>query len=141
MDKRTNSIKEIKKCVCGKEFSVSPSRLRLKFCSQNCYWKHGIDTKGEKNGRWVGDKIGKAGVHDWIEREKGKAKYLYCSKYDDGTCKGRIEWSNVSQKYLRKIDDWQILCGSHHRRYDSHTYINGIKTRFIKGHIPWNKKK
>jgi len=95
---------------------------------------------GKDNPRWAGDKISRLGVHDWIEKEKGKAKYLYCMNYDDGTCKGRLEWSNRSQKYLRQIEDWWVLCLSHHRRYDKHTHTNGLKTRFKKGQIPWNKK-
>ncbi len=103
--------------------------------------EHGL--KGERNGNWSGDNIGKIGVHDWIERERGKAKNLYCAKYDDGTCKGRLEWSNKSQKYKRELNDWWVLCGSHHRRYDQE--INGenykLNTgRFKKGMTPWNKK-
>jgi len=76
---------------------------------------------GEKAWQWKGDKVGYHGLHKWIEVEKGKAKYLYCSKYDDGTCKGRLEWSNISQKYLRKVNDWWVLCASHHKRYDNET--------------------
>ena len=143
MDKNSNN-KTIKICPCGKKFSVVPSRLRLKYCSRRCYYKYGIDNKGEKSGKWVGDNIGKLGLHDWIEREKGKAKYLYCAKADEGTCKGRLEWSNKSQKYKRDLEDWWALCGSHHRKYDRE--MNGKnykpnKGEFEKGIIPWNKGK
>lgn len=94
---------------------------------------------GKENYRWAGDNIGRYGVHDWIKSKKGLAKDGVCEKKDK-TCKGRLEWSNKSQKYLRRIYDWQILCDSHHGRYDKHTHLNGLKTRFKKGQTPWNKK-
>lgn len=77
-----------------------------------------IRMMGKDNPAWKGNKVGYHGIHYWIKGEKGKAKYLYCSNYDDGTCKGRLEWSNISKRYLRKVNDWRVLCASHHRRYD-----------------------
>jgi len=118
-DKQSKSIK--------KYFTENPEKFKLKALF------------GKDNPKWVGDKIGRCGVHDWIRTQKGLAKNGEC-KQRDKTCKGRLEWSNISQKYLRKLIDWQILCLSHHRRYDKHTHTNGLKTRFKKGQIPWNKK-
>lgn len=100
----------------------------------------GDKRRGERNASWLGDLVGKYGVHDWIKSVKGLAKNYKCEK-EDKTCKGRLEWSNKSQKYLRRLYDWQILCQSHHSRYDKHKHINGIKYRFKKGMIPWNKGK
>lgn len=94
--------------------------------------------KGGKSPTWVGDKVGRYGVHDWIKSVRGLAKYLKCEKNDD-SCHGRLEWSNKSQEYKRRVDDWQVLCRSHHSRYDSHTHMNGFKTRFKKGQTPCNK--
>lgn len=64
---------------------------------------------------WKGDKVGYWGVHRWVYKNKGKA--VACLMNDE-TCKGKFEWSNVSQEYKRDLDDWQQLCRSHHRRYD-----------------------
>jgi len=118
--------KKISKSVI-KFFTENPDKFKLR------------GQYGNKNPRWAGDNIGRYGVHDWIERIKGKAYTLRC-ELKDKTCKGRLEWSNKSQKYLRRIYDWRVLCDSHHGRYDKHTWKNGLKTRFKKGQIPWNKK-
>jgi hypothetical protein len=78
-------------------------------------------------------------LHDWIKIVRGLAKEDVCEQKDK-SCKGRMEWSNKSRKYRRRLSDWQVLCQSHHRRYDRHTHLNGIKNRFKKGMIPCNKK-
>lgn len=96
---------------------------------------------GSNNHQWKGDSVGKLALHDWIERKLGLSKNLKCEK-EDATCKGRLEWSNKSQKYLRRFDDWQVLCTSHHRRYDmTPTWKANMSTKFKKGYTPWNKGK
>ena len=130
-----------KDCPCGKGLVLPPCRDRIKHCSRECYYKYGINTKGVKNGMWNGADVGYCGVHDWVHSRMGKAKDGECFKHDE-TCKGRLEWSNKSQKYLRKVVDWWILCQSHHRRYDFKTGgIIKVGRPFKKGNIPWNKKK
>lgn len=72
---------------------------------------------GKDNPSWKGDKAGYGAMHDWIRRLKGRASEHSC-EFADETCKGPMEWSNISGKYLRKVSDWQTLCNSHHKRID-----------------------
>ena len=64
---------------------------------------------------YKGEKVTYIAKHMWLYRKFGKANR--CDQADE-TCKGRFEWSNVSNEYYRNIDDWQQLCASHHKRYD-----------------------
>lgn len=73
------------------------------------------ENTGSKNSRWKGNKVSYSGLHHWVTREKGKASYC---EFADETCNGGFEWSNISNKYYRNLEDWQQLCKSHHRRYD-----------------------
>lgn len=128
----------------GKKFTEL-HRKKISLALQDYFSKNPIHPfkigfKKNKNPNWKGDKISSAGVHDWIKKIKGTANIHLC-RFKNETCKGRLEWSNKSQKYLRRIYDWQVLCLSHHRRYDKHTHLNGLTTRFKKGNLPWNKKK
>lgn len=70
---------------------------------------------GSNNSRWKGENVSYSGLHYWVRREKGKAQFCEIA---DETCMGRFEWSNISNKYYRNLEDWQQLCKSHHRRYD-----------------------
>lgn len=70
---------------------------------------------GSNNPRWKGEKVSYSGLHHWVTREKGKAQLCEIA---DETCVGEFEWSNISNKYYRNLEDWQQLCKSHHRRYD-----------------------
>jgi hypothetical protein len=70
----------------------------------------------EKNHMWKGDYVGYSALHIWIERRLGKPnKCSMCGTMDE--IKG-YEWSNISKKYKRDINDWQRLCISCHRKYD-----------------------
>ena len=105
---------------CSKVFEVCISAVKKgkKFCSQECYSKWQSKNRiGENAYSWKGDSVGYWGVHAWIEKKLGKAFQHVCMLADK-TCKGKMNWSNISRKYLRDISDWQILCQSHHFRYD-----------------------
>ncbi len=99
---------------------IKPSKKTKKLISRILKrMGHKPPTKyGKDHQNWVGDKVGYHGVHDWIEKERGKAKYLPCERAYDKTCKGSSQWSNISRQYHRNIDDFQVLCVSHHTRYD-----------------------
>src|SRR6185369_17241561 len=56
-------------------------------------------------------------IHKWVRTEKGKASGYKCELSDE-TCKGKIEWSNISHEYKRDVNDFRPLCISHHRRAD-----------------------
>lgn len=154
----------IKICeICKKEFKIRSYRKNIaRFCSNKCRGIWVSKTFSGKNSpNWKGDKISRVGVHDWIKKIKGKA-FEHSCKLEDKTCKGRMEWSNVSGRYKRNISDWQTLCTSHHRRFDMtdewrkhnseakkgkpswNKNTKGVmkpnQTSFKKGHVPWNKR-
>ena len=60
---------------------------------------------GEKNYKWKGDLVGYFALHTWVYRKLGKAKK--CNKCGSTH---NVHWSNISGKYLRKINDWKELC-------------------------------
>jgi hypothetical protein len=129
-------------CPCGKSISFPPCRAGRKYCSSQCYWSLGLDTRGHRNGKWVGDKIGKAGVHDWITTLKGKASEHEC-EMKDASCTRIHDWSNKTGQYRRVESDWWVLCRKHHRNYDYQMFGHMWKPnsgRFKKGQTPWNKK-
>lgn len=71
---------------------------------------------GPANFYWAGDEVGYRGLHSRVCRERGAAATHPCA-HADGTCKGRIEWANISHEYLG-VEDFMPLCQSHHFRYD-----------------------
>ena len=116
--------------ICSKEFKIDRYREKTaKFCSYTCVglgrvgrigWSKGKkrdEITGAKHWKWSGDNVGYHGVHDWISKEAGKANAHTCLQ-EDKTCKGPMNWSNKSGKYLRDRTDWWVLCQSHHMRYD-----------------------
>jgi len=54
-------------------------------------------------------------AHYWINARMGKPnKCEHCST----TTAKRFEWSNKSQEYIYKLNDWQRLCVKCHHKYD-----------------------
>jgi len=82
--------------------------------------------KGNKHPLWKGNKVGYTSLHQWIIREKGKAKKcLFCESVKN------VEWSNRNHKYERKLNDWIPLCKKCHWKYDQANW--GIASKlFIK---------
>jgi hypothetical protein len=83
-------------------------------------------TSGPANIRWGGgpgqrnmDRAGYATLHSRVKARRGRASEHECALADE-TCKGRMEWANVSREYLG-VDDFMPLCQSHHGRYDCGT--------------------
>ena len=150
---------------CKKELSIYSSRLKAgrgRYCSKYCATSHiksGLkfskkhkekisegrkkffkenpdkNLRGTRNPSWKGNDVGYHGVHRWIRNVLGVAKNCSCA-LKDKTCKGRLEWSNISGEYLRKLSDWRVLCKSHHKKYDDPLSLFGIKTRFKKKVTP-----
>lgn len=106
-----------------------------KLCSRNCYYKHLKETRPreEKSWAWKGDKVGKIGLHFWVERQLGKPKKcIHC-----GTTKAKkFEWANKSQKYKRDVSDWLRLCTKCHSKYDYG--IRSIKWAKAVKKLGWN---
>ena len=55
------------------------------------------------------------GLHDWVERNLGKARDGVCSN-----CEGsrNLQWANISNEYKPDLSDWKILCKKCHAKYD-----------------------
>lgn len=70
---------------------------------------------GDKANRWKGEKAGYVAIHMWLTKHFDKG----------GICEGcktstasRLEWANVSGKYLRDRSDYKVLCPPCHRKLD-----------------------
>lgn len=76
--------------------------------------------KEEKNGKWVGNKVGYFGVHNWIRRKK--IKPILCER-----CKKNkpYELANLSGKYKRDVNDYEWICRSCHSK--EHNRINNLR--------------
>lgn len=65
-------------------------------------------------------------AHRWKGEDAGySAKHIYIRKYGvkPDICshcleKKRLEWANISGKYLRELSDWIALCKKCHKRFD-----------------------
>lgn len=69
----------------------------------------------EKSNSYKGEEAGKVAKHYWIVRKLGKRSFCEMCKRTD---KKNYDWSNKDHKYRQRIDDWQRLCRSCHRKYD-----------------------
>jgi len=69
---------------------------------------------GKKNWNWKGKQAGSCAMHEWIERNKGKA-----SKYKCEHCNKQAKhWANKKHDYKRNLDDYMALCISCHWIFD-----------------------
>lgn len=68
----------------------------------------------EMNVNWKGDKASYAAKHIWARNNFGKPDK--CDECEED--KKRIEWANISGKFLRDRKDWKKLCVSCHRKFD-----------------------
>lgn len=82
-------------------------------------------SEGKNHWNWKDGDIGKKAKHDRIEKLLGKPNYCeHCKKSD----KKRYHWSNKDHKYSCKLQDWQRLCASCHKKYDLR--YNNLRTYF-----------
>lgn len=137
---KSNVKRNCLKCNLYFERYMEPHKLRKgggKYCSRSCSnavgTKHTEKTKKrlseskmgtknpqyglreEKSMHWKGDSVGYYGIHDWIERQRGKAQICENCNTDDAK---RYEWANISGEYRRDLSDWKQLCKKCHNDYD-----------------------
>lgn len=74
-------------------------------------WNKGVECKQFKS--YKGRKAKINTIHGWVYRWFGRP--VKCEKCPS---KKHLEWSNKSEKYLRKRSDWQMLCKKCHNLYD-----------------------
>lgn len=102
---KTNSLESNEKRRIASK--TNPNIIRTQF-------KKG--SLGEKSKAWKGDNVGYGGLHGWIRSQKGKP--TFCE--NDSTHKSkRYEWSSISRKYTRDLNDYRSLCLKCHRKYDA----------------------
>lgn len=110
---------------CGKEkeYWVTKSTKRRRFCSRECFKK---SMKNEKNVNWKGSKVGLYALHEWVKKYIPKPKL--CEK-----CKLKqpYDLANISGKYKRDINDFEWLCRSCHMKKDGR--MNNLKHQSV-GH-------
>lgn len=76
----------------------------------------GLMPAGAAHPNWSGDGVGYGGLHIRVRKVRGTPDSYSCRHADD-TCKGPMDWANISGKY-RGVDDFVPLCRSHHIRFD-----------------------
>ena len=78
----------------------------------------------KKNGAWKGNNVGLRALHAWIKRRLSQPERCErCNKKFK-----KLDLANISQKYHRRLDDWEWLCRSCHMDSD------GRKNNLLKGH-------
>ena len=121
--------------VCGVKFPEKPCKKR-KYCSKICeaigrkgkpggtkgmHWKLKESTKkkiaiakiNSRNPNWKGESVGYAALHDWVKRRLEKPKRCeWCRRII------KLELANISNKYLRRLDDWVWICRRCHMKSD-----------------------
>lgn len=119
-NKTSNGIHKMICVICSKNFNTTASEIKRgggNCCSRKCWYiKLNRDIpRGEKSWAWKGNNVGKAALHNWVEKQLGKPrKCEHC-----GTVEAKqFDWANKSQKYKRDISDWMRLCRSCHAKYD-----------------------
>ena len=122
--------KHFSKYTCEKRRQLRKEHPHKLNCSCGvCKAKRG-ECKGKSNPRygnlsiwWRGNKVGMNGVHSWLVREYGKAKYCENSNCN-GKCKW-YEWSSRTHVYKRNRNDFQQLCRSCHKLFDNGKLVLG----------------
>lgn len=153
MGRKNTQIK--KKCkTCGKEFHVVTCRKdTAKFCSPSCRrftsatkklwsrqrkgipktaeWKKvmAISKMSENNPNWKGDGVGLDALHIWVLRRKPKPELCEMCKKSPPK-----DLANISQKYLRSVDDFEWLCRKCHMTKDGR--LNKLRSMRIKILVP-----
>lgn len=73
--------------------------------------------KGEKNPRWMGDKVSYGAIHSWVRTHFGKPRTCEsCGIKELNSYK--MHWANLSKEYKRERKDWVRLCAKCHKNFD-----------------------
>jgi len=120
-DNKVSNGKYKRTCVvCRKEFNTTLVEIKdggANCCSRECWYKHfkTIVKKDEKSPNWKGNKVGKAALHNWVEKHRGKPRV--CE--DCGSISAKFyDWANISRQYKRELTDWKRLCRACHVKFD-----------------------
>ena len=81
-------------------------------------WNKGLKNESihnEKHFNWKGEEVSREGLHQWVNRYKGKP--IKCELCGTEEAK-KYEWANRDHSYKRILDDYIRMCTSCHRNYD-----------------------
>lgn len=100
---------------CGYNHRIRPKGLKYVLYKENptAFKKGHVPANKGKRSKFMGRSYD--GLHDWVERNLGKAKDGICEKC--GSVRN-LQWSNKSGRYMRDLKDWQRYCQKCHSRYD-----------------------
>lgn len=117
-NKDPKHIAKVKKSNTGIKFTEE-RKLNLRLNHAN--------VSGENNPKWLGNKVGKIGIHLWLR--KNFIKKLICEFCGKKEKSGRkIEWAKLkNKKYERKRENFIELCCKCHRNYDGNGFKKGNK--------------
>lgn len=79
-------------------------------------YKGRVGLREELNPGWKGDNVGYFALHAWLNRKYGRIRQ--CSLCGENNPNKRYEWSNISGKYKRDINDYIRLCKKCHNNKD-----------------------
>jgi len=82
---------------------------------------------GPEHPGWKGDSAKYSAMHMRLRKARGNAKDHPCAQADE-SCRGRMEWANVSGRH-EDVQDYIPLCKSHHVRLDGCRHLPGTKQR------------
>ena len=141
-DNKTSNGKYKRVCViCTTTFFTTLTEIKRgggNCCSRKCWYIHfnNIVKREEQSPNWIGDTVGKKGVHAWIVRKLGSPrKCSHCS-----TISTRFyDWANISGQYKRDIADWIRLCRACHVLFDRKERVERWR-KTVKRKYGWKTK-
>ncbi len=96
--------------------------------------------QGYNSSSWKGDKVGRAGIYNWLYSKFGKP--TGCERCGTYSTKTKYNWVNKDGKYRRRFTDYERLCQScfakKKQKQRKSIYTIGV---WQKTHEPWNKGK
>ena len=140
----------VKCIVCGKLRERYPSHANKKLCSMACksIWmsikpspltgREFPERRGVNNPSWKGESASYSASHHWMKKYFGSP--MECEECRVIVIETRkIQWANISGKYLRDRKDWKRLCTRCHRKLDN--YAEKIRESWRRGRKPGGRKK
>lgn len=85
---------------------------------------------GENNYQWKGQFASYSAIHSWMVRNYGKPTHCEnCKRLKTKTDYKIFDWANISGKYIRKREDWKMLCKSCHKLFDNKKRLCKVKRK------------
>lgn len=70
-------------------------------------------TSGEKHWAWKGGNVSLKSLHEWVRNKIIEPSHCSSCKKEK-----KLDLANISQKYLRNLEDWEWLCRRCHMTKD-----------------------